>query len=131
MKLFTHVQVEKQFLPANVKELTGWHTHEVVQPSLETLRIKGRRLFYETHVYRYKDANSAFFSGWMRPVFKKTVDLNYHGAMRFYTLNAANEMVEMVARFTNGELFWVKSQSDVDRLRTTGIRNGTLLTSKV
>ncbi len=115
MNLFTHVKVESRFLPPLVKELNGWQTRDVVEPSLETLKIENCRLIYE--VYEYEEIHNAMFGGFIHPVGKQEIDLDYHGAMNFYTIDDKNEMVEMVARFNHGNLFWVKSRADVAQLR--------------
>ena len=102
MHLFTHVKVESGLLPPQVKELAGWQTRDVVEPSLETLRVVDRRLVYEVHDY-----GQDTWSGVIRPTTKHTIPLDYHGEMRLHTY-AEDEKVELIARFNCGELFWIR-----------------------
>lgn len=109
MNLFTHVKVESRFLPPRVKELNGWQTQDVVEPSLETLKIENRQLIYEVH--EYEEVDRVMSGRIVRPIAKHTIPLDYHGEMHFHTYTDMNERVEMVARFNYGELFWVRCQN--------------------
>lgn len=111
MNLFTHVKVESRFLPPQVKELNGWQTRDVVEPSLETLKIENRRLIYEVH--EYEETHVMGLGDFIRPISKQEIALDYHGAMRFHTFADNDELVELIARFNYGELFWVKARADV------------------
>ena len=108
MNLFTHVKMERQFLPAQVQGLNGWQTRDVVEPSLETLKVENRKLFYEVH--EYEEAHEAVFGSGVKPIAKHVIPLDYHGVMRFHTFTDNDELVQMVARFNYGELFWVKAR---------------------
>jgi DNA-directed RNA polymerase subunit RPC12/RpoP len=87
--------VESDKMPKEYGNLTDWQTKDVVEPSLETLIIN-------------KNGRLKLHPGYPQNIYSQGVDVNFHGDMNFYTADKNNKLVEMVARFTDGNLEWIK-----------------------
>ncbi|HRQ42255.1 MAG TPA: hypothetical protein PLD25_30420 [Chloroflexota bacterium] len=115
MGMFTSVEPDQAILPPEYRQLSGWQTKDVVEPLLETLEITADgQLIHVWQEYEMVADNTAPFGFCAHPLQTHRERLAYHGDMRFYTLdsddpdNPERTLVELIARFTEGQLQWVK-----------------------
>jgi hypothetical protein len=59
----------------------------------------------------------------MKAVPDGDVDADFHGDIRFGNLDADDHYVEYVARFTNGNLEWIKPYDDLSELQKSWLAN--------
>jgi hypothetical protein len=90
MGLFTYVNIDKDLLPEEYKDIFEWQTKDVVEPGLQRLKITKRGEL----VYHQID--------------QQPLTLNFHGDMRIYTTRnyekESFDWIEGFARFTYGKL---------------------------
>ena len=112
MGLFSYVEVPDIFMPENRQNMKNWQTKDVINPFMDTLIITtAGNLIHQWHEYDYAKDPTSWFG--LKSVIKSTHEdvLNYHGDMEFYTFNDEHRnFVEMVARFTDGKLEWIKEK---------------------
>jgi len=117
MGLYTDVEVHPSLLPEpyNNQSEREWQTKDVVFPEMETLRItEDGRLLYIAHEYEFVDPGTPHKGyGYFKPVKEIITEINYHGDMHFgYFDTETGEGVELVARFTNGKLDYIRRRDD-------------------
>ena len=118
MGMFTWVKPANEILPPEFHNRDGWQTKSVVECQLETLEITADgKLLYIWWEREWEDDEKVLLGGCFKPTVEHRDVLDYHGDMVFYlgTEDDPNtsgwSLVEFVARFTEGELQYVKRLS--------------------
>lgn len=114
MSMFSDVIIEdNNMLPKYLRnKVVEYQTKDCVEPEMETLIItKDGHLVYQWYEYESIPDDATYLKFRLEKRQQHLDILAFHGDMRICALDlATDKIVDLVARFTEGKLMWIKDE---------------------
>jgi len=110
-------------LPDDRVAAGSWFQSKSLHCSMERFTITGQgRLIFHKHQYESgpdREVRPGLFLPQSRIVAEEDIDMDYHGDVKLGGISTDNAFVDYVARFTHGNLEWIRPYEDLTELHKT------------